>query len=72
MFQTVWLQNTKGDEVPGHLADRMHAATNQLPGDIVIWENQRYMERPAWAANEVKGFNALRRWAAGFYERTEH
>ncbi|MSV80546.1 MAG: Rieske 2Fe-2S domain-containing protein [Actinobacteria bacterium] len=68
MFQTVWLQKTQGDEVPGRLADRMWQATNQLPGDIVIWEHQRYVERAAWAANEVKGFNALRRWAANFYE----
>jgi hypothetical protein len=45
----------------------MHHATHQLPRDIEIWEHQRYVERPAWAANEVRGFQALRRWASGFY-----
>ncbi|MDO8361667.1 MAG: Rieske 2Fe-2S domain-containing protein [Actinomycetota bacterium] len=68
MFQTVWLQRAEGDVLPGRLAERLDRATNQLPGDIKIWENQRYIERAAWAANEVKGFNALRRWAATFYE----
>lgn len=68
MFQTVWLQHADGDQIPGRLAERMHKATNQLPGDIVIWENQRYMEKAAWAANEVKGFNALRRWTSTFYD----
>jgi len=71
LFQTVWLQKAEGDEVPGRLAERMRLATYQLPGDIMIWENQRYLDRPAWAANEVKGFNALRRWAANFYEHAE-
>jgi len=70
MFQTVWLQRAEGDDLPGRLAERLDRATNQLPGDIEIWENQRYVERPAWAANEVKGFNALRRWASSFYEST--
>jgi 3-ketosteroid 9alpha-monooxygenase subunit A len=68
MFQTVWLEVADGDDEPGRLATRMHRATHQLPRDIVIWENQRYVERPAWAANEVRGFTALRKWTATFYE----
>lgn len=67
MYQTVWLERAAGDDEPGRLAERMHHATHQLPRDIEIWEHQRYVERPAWAANEVRGFQALRRWAAGFY-----
>jgi 3-ketosteroid 9alpha-monooxygenase subunit A len=67
MFQTVWLQHADGDEQPGRLANRMHRATHQLPRDIEIWEHQRYVERPAWAANEVRGFTSLRRWASRFY-----
>jgi phenylpropionate dioxygenase-like ring-hydroxylating dioxygenase large terminal subunit len=67
MFQTVWLERAPGDDEPGRLAERMHHATHQLPRDIEIWEHQRYVERPAWAANEVRGFQALRRWASGFY-----
>jgi hypothetical protein len=68
MFQTVWLQVAEGDDEPGRLAERMHRATHQLPRDIVIWEHQRYVERPAWAANEVRAFTALRGWASSFYE----
>jgi len=68
MFQTVWLEIADGDDEPGQLERRLHRATHQLPRDIVIWENQRYVERPAWASNEVRGFTALRKWAANFYE----
>lgn len=67
MFQTVWLERLAGDDAPDRLAERMHQATHQLPRDIEIWEHQRYVERPAWAANEVRGFTALRRWASDFY-----
>jgi hypothetical protein len=68
MFQTVWLERVDGDDDPGQLARRMHHATHQLPRDIVIWENQRYLDRPAWATSEVRGFTAIRRWATGFYQ----
>jgi phenylpropionate dioxygenase-like ring-hydroxylating dioxygenase large terminal subunit len=68
MFQTVWLEHADGDEEPAQLARRMHHATHQLPYDIAIWENQRYLERPAWTASEVRGFTALRRWAERFYD----
>jgi 3-ketosteroid 9alpha-monooxygenase subunit A len=68
MFQTVWLEQAPGDDEPGRFEERMHHATHQLPYDIEIWENQRWVERPAWTASEVRGFTALRRWAAGFYE----
>jgi 3-ketosteroid 9alpha-monooxygenase subunit A len=68
MFQTVWLERAEGDDEPGRLESRMHKATHQLSRDIEIWEHQRYVERPAWAANEVQGFKALRKWASAFYE----
>jgi 3-ketosteroid 9alpha-monooxygenase subunit A len=67
MFQTVWLERAAGDDEPGRLTERMRHATHQLPRDIEIWEHQRYVDRPAWAANEVRGFTALRRWASAFY-----
>ncbi len=67
LFQTVWLERAPGDEEPGRFDERMHHATHQLPYDIEIWENQRYVERPAWTASEVRGFTTLRRWASGFY-----
>jgi len=71
MFQTVWLEVADGDDEPDRLESRMHHATHQLPRDIEIWEHQRYVERPAWAANEVRGFTALRRWASNFYEHND-
>jgi hypothetical protein len=67
MFQTVWLERAPGDEEPGRLEQRIHHATHQLPLDIEIWEHQRYVERPAWTASEVRGFTSLRRWASEFY-----
>jgi 3-ketosteroid 9alpha-monooxygenase subunit A len=67
MFQTVWLERADGDDEPGRLEQRMYDATHQLPRDIDIWEHQRYVEHPAWAANEVRGFTAIRRWASSFF-----
>jgi hypothetical protein len=67
MFQTVWLERIPGDDDPRQLSQRMHHATHQLPLDIEIWEHQRYLDRPAWGASEVRGFTALRKWATGFY-----
>ena len=66
MFQTVWLEHVDSDDEPGRLEQRMYDATHQLPRDIDIWEHQRHVEHPAWAANEVRGFTAIRRWAASF------
>jgi nitrite reductase/ring-hydroxylating ferredoxin subunit len=68
MFQTVWLERIPGDDNPEQLAKRIDHATHQLPRDIAIWENQRYLDRPAWAASEVRGFKAIRRWARNFYQ----
>ena len=68
MFQTVWLERAPGDDDPGRLERRMHHATHQLPRDIEIWENQRYLEKAAWTPSEVRGFDALRSWARSFYE----
>jgi 3-ketosteroid 9alpha-monooxygenase subunit A len=67
MFQTVWLQEAEGDDEPGRLERRMLHATHQLPRDIEIWEHQRYVDRPAWAASETRWFLSLRRWASTFY-----
>ena len=67
MFQTVWLERAEGDDEPGRLEERMHHATHQLPHDIEIWENQRYVQRPAWTRSEIDGFRAIRLWAASFY-----
>jgi 3-ketosteroid 9alpha-monooxygenase subunit A len=67
MFQSIWLQELPGDDDPDQMAKRIRQASHQLPRDIDIWEKQRYFERPAWAASEVRGFQALRRWAAQFH-----
>jgi 3-ketosteroid 9alpha-monooxygenase subunit A len=67
MFQTVWLEKIPGDDDGDQLAERMRQATHQLPYDIEIWQNQRYLDRPAWGASEVRGFTSLRRWASGFF-----
>ena len=39
----------------------------QLPNDIVIWENQIFLDTPALTAGEARGFMGIRRWASTFY-----
>ncbi len=68
MFQTIWLQRLPGDD-DEQVARRIAQASEQLPHDIDIWEKQRYVERPAFTASEVRGFQALRRWGEQFHGR---
>jgi 3-Ketosteroid 9alpha-hydroxylase C-terminal domain len=39
----------------------------QLPNDIVIWENQVFVDPPALTAEETRAFTGIRRWARTFY-----
>jgi nitrite reductase/ring-hydroxylating ferredoxin subunit len=70
MFQTCWLPRRAGDrseQVPADLAERLEQTMAQLPNDIVIWENQIFLDTPALTAEETRGFMDIRRWASTFY-----
>ena len=36
--------------------------------DLQIWRYQKYVENPALSKVDAKGYMALRKWAAQFYE----
>jgi hypothetical protein len=66
MFGTYWLEDVPGStgEDRVRLLDLIKSA---LPQDIVIWNNQRYLERPALGKSEASGFKKLRKWTSRFY-----
>jgi 3-ketosteroid 9alpha-monooxygenase subunit A len=66
IFGTYWLEDVPGGtgEDRVRLLDLIKSA---LPQDIVIWNNQRYLERPALGKSEASGFKKLRKWASTFY-----
>jgi 3-ketosteroid 9alpha-monooxygenase subunit A len=66
MFGTYWLEDVPGSTA----ADRtrlLDLIKTALPQDIVIWDNQRYLERPALGKSEAAGFTKLRKWTRRFY-----
>jgi len=70
MFQTCWLPRRAGDtseHVPPALSDVLELTMAQLPNDIVIWENQVFLDPPALTAEETRAFTGIRRWARTFY-----
>jgi 3-ketosteroid 9alpha-monooxygenase subunit A len=66
MFGTYWLEDATGQtaDTRTHLLDLIKTA---LPQDIEIWDNQRYLDRPALGKSEVSSFMKLRRWTSNFY-----
>jgi phenylpropionate dioxygenase-like ring-hydroxylating dioxygenase large terminal subunit len=73
---TVWLERLPGDvrdHQPPEMEGRMRIANRQFLADVHIWEHQRYTDPAGLAAQEVRGFTAVRRWATRFYsEPTAH
>ena len=66
IFGTYWLEDVAG----GTAEDRVRLLDlikSALPQDIVIWNNQRYLERPALGKSEASGFKKLRKWTSKFY-----
>jgi phenylpropionate dioxygenase-like ring-hydroxylating dioxygenase large terminal subunit len=66
IFGTYWLEDAQvcTDVDRTRLLNVIKSA---LPQDIEIWNNQRYLERPALGKAEVAGFKKLRRWTSRFY-----
>lgn len=61
------VKNPSGDEKIQRIADAfIRSVTNEVQQDIPIWENKRYVPRPALAASE-KPILDWRRWFEQFY-----
>ncbi len=67
---TVWLPKrdpSDGPVVPEKLVKRMGMANRQVERDLQIWQNQIYLDPPALASMESKGYRQLRSWSKRFY-----
>ncbi|MFE2985759.1 Rieske 2Fe-2S domain-containing protein [Streptomyces sp. NPDC059262] len=67
LFATYWIDRTAGDEADGTYLRRLDEAKQALPDDINIWDHQIFLDPPALATEEARGFRAIRRWARQFY-----
>ncbi|KJE22529.1 ring-hydroxylating dioxygenase, large terminal subunit [Frankia torreyi] len=67
IFATYWIDELAGDLADGTYERRLADAKLALPDDIVIWANQTFLDAPALATEEARGFRALRSWSAQFY-----
>lgn len=67
MFATYWIDRRDGDIEDGSYQRRLDEAKNALPDDLKIWNHQIYLDPPALASEEGRGFRAIRRWARQFY-----
>jgi 3-ketosteroid 9alpha-monooxygenase subunit A len=73
MFATYWIDRHDGDDSDsgdGSYRRRLDEAKNALPDDLQIWNHQIYLDPPALATEEGRGFRAMRRWARQFYPAT--
>jgi phenylpropionate dioxygenase-like ring-hydroxylating dioxygenase large terminal subunit len=67
VFGTYWPERLADDEqTQRHLA-YVEQAKQALPDDLVIWEHQRYLTRPALATEEGRHWIRLREWSQKFY-----
>ncbi|HVV31381.1 MAG TPA: Rieske 2Fe-2S domain-containing protein [Mycobacteriales bacterium] len=67
VFGTYFVERIPGDEGTDRYAQRVVGLKAALPDDLKIWNNQRFLERPALATNEAAGFRHIREWGQNFY-----
>jgi phenylpropionate dioxygenase-like ring-hydroxylating dioxygenase large terminal subunit len=67
IFASYWIEQHDGDLEDGSYRRRLDSAKQALPDDIAIWNNQIFLDPPALATEEGKGFRRMRRWADQFY-----
>lgn len=69
---STWVRRLPGDtsdDLPP-VATRLIAEQNkQVDRDVEIWSHMRYNPRAAFAAEEARPYNALRKWTRQFYPR---
>jgi 3-ketosteroid 9alpha-monooxygenase subunit A len=71
IFASYWIQQHEGDQEDGSYQRRLDGAKQALPDDIEIWNHQIFLDPPALATEEGKGFRRMRRWADQFYPNSE-
>ncbi len=67
IFATYWIDERPGDVEDGSYRRRLDEAMGAMPDDLNIWNHQIYLEPPALASSEARGFRAMRRWTQQFY-----
>ncbi|WP_375484219.1 Rieske 2Fe-2S domain-containing protein [uncultured Mycobacterium sp.] len=67
VFASYWVSQRDGDQKDGSYQRRLDDAKQALPGDINIWHHQIFLDPPALATEEARGFRRIRRWAHQFY-----
>ena len=67
LFQTAWLGRLPDGEEPDAFQARLDQVMSVVSEDIAIWNHQRYLDPAGLAADEVRGFNAVRRWSSKFF-----
>jgi 3-ketosteroid 9alpha-monooxygenase subunit A len=67
VFGTYWPQVLPDDAETGRHLEYIADAKNSLPDDILIWDNQRFLENPALSTDEAAGFRKMREWTQKFY-----
>ncbi|WP_261565507.1 Rieske 2Fe-2S domain-containing protein [Frankia gtarii] len=67
IFATYWIDRNDGDLADGSYQRRLEQTKTALPDDVLIWENQIYLDPPAPTASEASGFRRMRAWANQFY-----
>jgi 3-ketosteroid 9alpha-monooxygenase subunit A len=73
MFATYWISQHDGDIEDGSYQRRLDEAMNAMPDDLKIWNHQIFLDPPALAASEGRGFRAMRRWTQQFFpENSEY
>ncbi|MCW2525962.1 MAG: kshA 1 [Pseudonocardiales bacterium] len=67
MFATYWMSEHENDKVDGSFQRRLNEAMSAMPDDLKIWNNQIFLDPPALASSEGRGFRAMRRWTQQFF-----
>jgi 3-ketosteroid 9alpha-monooxygenase subunit A len=70
LFCTITCTREPGSDDPeptGKAARMLEFQKAQIRQDFNIWEHQRYLERPSFAAGEKQHYARFRRWSRQFY-----
>jgi 3-ketosteroid 9alpha-monooxygenase subunit A len=67
IFASYWIDRVDGDLADGTYERRLAQTKSALPDDIGIWNHQIFLDPPALATEEGRGFRRMRRWASQFY-----
>jgi 3-ketosteroid 9alpha-monooxygenase subunit A len=60
---------TSPEVMPQHIKDEASQTAELFEQDARIWRYQRFVQRPIFAKQDVKGYTELREWSARFYEK---